>query len=89
MRYYSWINTKYPLIKATRIKLLHFYYELCMIPANTRAVAERVRMFSLLLPLKHDLINTVHWHELTLDWRPLWRIIKKELWPMKRLGDPS
>ncbi|PAV21860.1 ARM repeat-containing [Pyrrhoderma noxium] len=84
-----WINTKYPLIKATRIKLLHFYYELCMIPANPRAVAERVRMFSLLLPLKHDLINTVHWHELTLDWRPLWRIIKKELWPMKRLGDPS
>lgn len=84
-----WLIMKYPLVKSIRIKLLQFYYELCMIPASPRVVAERVKMFSLLLPQRHDLINEIHSHEFTLNWRPLWRVLKKELWCMERLQDPS
>ena len=72
---------KYPIAKATRVKLLEYYYELCVLPTESRLINERVRMFSALLPTNRDSVLSLDTNELILDWRPLWRVVKKELWP--------
>ncbi|THH09871.1 hypothetical protein EW145_g1718 [Phellinidium pouzarii] len=86
----TWLLMRYPISKAKRIKLLHYYYELCLVPGTEpHLIRERTKMFSALLPQKHDSMALIESQDLELDWRPLWRILKKELWPMKRLHDPS
>ena len=60
-----------------------------MIPSEKHLVHERVTMFLTLLPHKRDSILSLDTNDLVLDWRPLWRILKKELWPLKRLLDPT
>ncbi|EJD04282.1 uncharacterized protein FOMMEDRAFT_167503 [Fomitiporia mediterranea MF3/22] len=85
----TWLLLKYPIVKAKRIKLLQYYYNLCVVPADSHLVNERVKMFAALLPHKRDYLASLGVKDLVLDWRPLWRVLKKELWPMKRLMDPS
>ncbi|KAL5534546.1 hypothetical protein ACEPAG_1009 [Sanghuangporus baumii] len=85
----TWLLMKYPITKATRVKLLKYYYELSIIPAESHLVNERVRMFSALLPPKRDSVLSIDTNDLILDWRPLWRIVKKELWPTMRSLNPS
>ena len=80
---------KYPVPKDSRVKLLKYYYELCIVPTESHVVNERVKMFSALLPHKYDSVMSLDTKDIVLDWRPLWRILKKELWPTTSIADPS
>ena len=76
------------MAKATRIKLIHYYYEMCLVPGiQPHLIRERSRMLGQLLPHNRDFLVKIDTNDLVLDWKPLWRVLKKELWPYKRLHD--
>lgn len=79
---------RYPVAKATRIKLVHYYYELCLVPGlEPHLLRERSRIFYHVLPRKRDFLVKIDTSDIVLDWKPLWRLLKKELRPLKRLND--
>ena len=81
----SWLLGKYPLLNATRAKLVHFYYELCLMPGidylMIRGWANLIYKLLSPQPASRRLSTT----DLQLPWQPLWRVLQKELWPKKRL----
>lgn len=82
---YSWLQLRYPMSTFTRAKLVRFYYELCLIPGlDVRVIRSWADMISRLLGKtgKRKLEST----DLHLPWRPLWKLLCKELFPKKRLG---
>ncbi|KAH8120588.1 hypothetical protein DFH11DRAFT_1838384 [Phellopilus nigrolimitatus] len=85
-----WILLRYPMSKPTRVKLIHYYYELCLVPGvDSHLIRERVQMLSSLIPHRRDSLITLDTKDIVLDWQPLWRVLKKELWPMKRLHETT
>lgn len=40
-----------------------------------------------MLPRPHDHLVKLNSDDLVLDWKPLWRVLKKDLWPYKRVHD--
>ncbi|GLB36441.1 putative protein with domain of unknown function (DUF3437) [Lyophyllum shimeji] len=85
-----WLLMRYPMPKSTRARLARLYYELSLIPGVeprvTRAWAD---MLSRLLASKPGSKRKLEPSDLQLPWQPLWRVLQKELWPMKRIQDPS
>ena len=78
---------RYPLDKAMRIKLIHYYYELCLVPGIEPALLrEFITTLSRLLPKRRAMV-LLKVEEVQLEWQPLWRVLKRELWPLKRIGD--
>jgi proteasome activator subunit 4 len=88
-RFYSWLHMRYPMPKSTRAKIVRIYYEMCLIPAtepyNIRGWAE---MLSRLLTPKAPK-RKLDAKDLQLPWQPLWSVIKKWLWPKKRVNDSA
>ncbi|EMD41612.1 hypothetical protein CERSUDRAFT_110183 [Gelatoporia subvermispora B] len=85
-----WLLMRYPMAKSTRAKLVRLYYEMCLIPGmEPRVIRSWADMLSRLCANKSDNIRKLEPSDLQLDWRPLWRVLKRELWPKKRLQDTS
>jgi proteasome activator subunit 4 len=86
----SWLLMRYPMAKTTRAKLVRLYYELCLLPAvEPRIIRGWADMISRLLANKSCLKRKLEAEDLQLPWQPLWRALQKEIWPLKRLLDPS
>lgn len=85
-----WLLMHYPMPKTTRAKLVQLYYELCLVPGiEPRVVRSWADMLARLISNKPDHRRKLENTDLQLDWRPLWRVLQKELWPKKRLHDVS
>ncbi|KAH7915111.1 armadillo-type protein [Hygrophoropsis aurantiaca] len=84
-----WLSMRYPMTTSVRAKLVRFYFELCILPGiQARVIRSWADMVSHLLADKagHRKLET---KDLQLPWKPLWRTLRKELFPKKRLIDPS
>lgn len=80
----------YPMPKTARAKLVRLYYELCLVPGvEPRVIRSWADMLSRLLSNKPEHRRKLEATDLQLSWRPLWRVLQKELWPKKRLQDSS
>jgi len=85
-----WLLMHYPMPKTMRAKLVRLYYELCLVPGvEPRVVRSWADMLARLLSNRPDHRRKLEVTDLQLPWRPLWRVLQKELWPKKRLHDPS
>ncbi|KAG7099513.1 hypothetical protein E1B28_001358 [Marasmius oreades] len=85
-----WLSMRYPLKKTTRAKLVRLYYELCTLPGlDPRVSRSWADMVSRLLSNKPGSKPKLESSDLELSWKPLWRALKKELWPKKRIEDTS
>ncbi|KAL0578024.1 Proteasome activator BLM10 [Marasmius crinis-equi] len=85
-----WLSMRYPMKKSTRAKLVRLYYELCTLPGmDPRVTRSWADMVSRLLLSKAGSKRKLESSDLELPWRPLWRALKKELWPKKRIEDTS
>jgi proteasome activator subunit 4 len=81
---------RYPMHKTTRAKLVHLYYELCLVPGvEPRVLRSWADMLSRLLANKPGLKRKLETTDLELPWKPLWRVLQKELWPKSSLEDSS
>ena len=81
---------RYPMPKTTRAKLTRLYYELCLVPGiEPRVMRSWADMLSRLICNKPDSRRKLDATDLQLPWRPLWRVLQKELWPKKRMHDSS
>lgn len=87
---YSWMLMRYPMHKTTRAKLVRLYYELCLVPGvEPRVLRSWADMLSRLLANKPGLKRKLETTDLELPWKPLWRVLQKELWPKSSLEDSS
>ena len=76
--------------KSTRAKLTRLYYELCLVPGiEPRVMRSWADMLSRLICNKPDSRRKLDTRDLQLPWKPLWRVLQKELWPKKRMHDSS
>ena len=81
---------RYPMPKTTRAKLTRLYYELCLVPGiEPRVMRSWADMLSRLICNKPDSRRKLDAADLQLPWKPLWRVLQKELWPKKRMHDSS
>lgn len=81
---------RYPIPKTTRAKLARLYYELCLVPGLApRIIRSWADMLSRLLSSKPDQRRKLEPSDLQLPWKPLWRAMQMELWPKRRLHEPS
>ncbi|KIJ68675.1 hypothetical protein HYDPIDRAFT_106916 [Hydnomerulius pinastri MD-312] len=79
-----WMQMRYPMTTSTRAKLVRFYYELCLLPGlDVRVIRNWADMISRLLG--KNVKRRLESKDLQLSWRPLWRVLYKELFPKKRL----
>jgi len=81
---------RYPMKKTTRATLVRLYYELCLVPGiEPRVLRSWADMLSRLLSNKPGLKRKLEFTDLELPWKPLWRILQKELWPKGNLEESS
>ena len=81
----SWLQLRYPITTSTRVKLVRFYYELCLIPGlDVRVLRSWADMISRLLGKTGK--RRLESKDLHLPWFPLWQVLYKELFPKKRLA---
>lgn len=81
---------RYPMQKSTRAKLVRLYYELCLVPGvEPRVLRSWADMLSRLLANKPGIKPKLDLTDLTLPWKPLWRVLQKELWPKSTLDDST
>ena len=81
---------RYPMQKSTRAKLVRLYYELCLVPGvEPRVLRSWADMLSRLLANKPGIKPKLDVTDLTLPWKPLWRVLQKELWPKTTLDDST
>ena len=80
----------YPMPSTTRAKLIRVYYELCVLPGiDPRSTRNWSDTLSRLIGSKYAGLRKVDPADLQLPWQPLWRVIKKELWPKSPSSDNS
>jgi len=78
---YSWLLLRYPVSKSLRAKLVRLYYELALIPGIEPRISRAwVEMTRKLLAHKADGKKKLDASDLILPWKPLWRVVEKELW---------
>ena len=86
----SWLLMRYPMQKSTRAKLVRLYYELCLVPGiEPRVLRSWADMLSRLLANKPGIKPKLDATDLDLPWKPLWRVLQKELWPKTTLDDST
>ena len=86
----SWLLMRYPMQKSTRAKLVRLYYELCLVPGiEPRVLRSWADMLSRLLANKSGMKPKLDATDLALPWKPLWRVLQKELWPKTTLSDST
>lgn len=77
---------RYPMPKTIRAKLVRLYYELCLVPGiEARVTREWADMVSRLICNTPGLKRKLEVQDLQLPWQPLWRSLKRELWPKTRI----
>ncbi|KAG6817600.1 hypothetical protein H0H87_006228 [Tephrocybe sp. NHM501043] len=85
-----WLLMRYPMSKSTRAKLVRLYYELSLVPGlEPRVIRSWTDMLSRLLASKPGSKRKLESTDLELPWQPLWRALQKEIWPKKRIQEPS
>ncbi|KAF8274047.1 hypothetical protein EI94DRAFT_1714621 [Lactarius quietus] len=85
-----WLLMRYPIPVRIRAKLVRLYYELCILPGvEPRLIRSWAGVISRLLAGKSDSRRKLEPEDLQLPWRPLWRVLQKELWVKTRFQDPS
>ncbi|KAI9462941.1 hypothetical protein F5148DRAFT_1212253 [Russula earlei] len=85
-----WLLMRYPVPVQIRAKLVRLYYELCILPGiEPRLIRNWADMLSRLLAGKLDTHRKLEPEDLQLPWRPLWRVLQKEIWPKTRFQDQS
>ncbi|KAI0702440.1 ARM repeat-containing protein [Cytidiella melzeri] len=83
-----WLLMRYPMPKTTRAKLARLYYELCVLPGlEPRVIRSWADMLSRLLSNKPDQRRKLESSDLQLPWKPVWRVLQRELWPKRRVHD--
>jgi proteasome activator subunit 4 len=81
---------RYPIPIRIRAKLVRLYYELSILPGiEPRLIRSWADMLSRLLAGKSDVRRKLEPEDLQLPWKPLWRVLQKELWIKTRFQDPS
>lgn len=86
----SWLLMRYPVSKSLRAKLIHLYYELCLLPGiEPRITRSWADMLSRLLASKSDSRRKLEPQDLQLPWKPLWKVLQKELWIKSNLYESS
>ena len=86
----SWLSLRYPISVSTRAKLVRLFYELVLLPGiEPRIIRSWVDDLSRILANKGDAPRKIEPEDLQLPWRPLWRALRKELWPKKRAYESS
>jgi proteasome activator subunit 4 len=86
----SWLLMRYPVPVRIRAKLARLYYELCILPGiEPRLIRSWADMFSRLLAGKSDSRRKLEPEDLQVPWKPLWRVLQREIWPRTRFQDPS
>lgn len=81
---------RYPLPAATRKALVKVYYSLAVTPGSEpRLMRGWADMLNRLIPRKSGSRPKLLASELQLDWRPLWAIIKKQVWTSASDADDS
>ncbi|KAJ7225864.1 hypothetical protein GGX14DRAFT_422660 [Mycena pura] len=77
-----WLLMRYPISKTLRAKLVRLYFELILLPGiEARTCRNWVHMFNRVLANKPGARRKLEPADLQLPWQPLWRMVKKELWP--------
>lgn len=85
-----WLLMRYPITRPVRAALVKFYYELILVPGmEPRIIRTWADMIQRLLASKPGLKRKLELDDLQLPWEPLWRIMRKELWPKGRTHDTS
>jgi proteasome activator subunit 4 len=85
-----WLLMRYPVPIRIRAKLARLYYELCTLPGiEPRLIRSWADMFSRLLAGKSDTRRKLEPQDLELPWKPLWRVLQRELWIGTRFHDLS
>ncbi|EIW86450.1 hypothetical protein CONPUDRAFT_78796 [Coniophora puteana RWD-64-598 SS2] len=84
-----WLMLKYPIQISTRKQLVQLFYELSLLPGiEPRITRSWVNMVSRLTSNK-GIQRQLYADGFRLSWVPLWRVLKKELFPKERLtGNP-
>ncbi|KAG9233361.1 putative proteasome activator complex subunit 4 [Amylocarpus encephaloides] len=83
----GWLNLKFEIMRALRVKLVKLYYMLALAPGMDYTAAERFEsMFRTLTKRKHYLKPG---DDLILDWRPLWKEIKSIVLPQEMATNQS
>ncbi|KAF8527908.1 ARM repeat-containing protein [Hysterangium stoloniferum] len=87
----GWLLLRYPVPTAMRVSLLKLYYELILVPGMDPVL---VRGWADMLVKLIDnrgpgSKRKLHLSDMELDWRPLWKVLLKELFPKKRGLDNS
>ena len=81
---------QYPIPTTTRAKLVRLYYELAVLPGVEPGVVRQwAEMLTRLIANTSRAPRKLEAEDLQLPWQPLWRALRKELWPKKRLQDNS
>lgn len=81
---------RYPISKPLRAKLVRLYYELCLLPGiEPRVTRSWADMLSRLLSSKSDSRRKLEPEDLQLPWKPLWRVLQKEIWVESTLYEPT
>lgn len=69
---------------------MRLFYELVLLPGiEPRLIRSWVDDLSRVLANKGDAPRKLEPEDLQLPWRPLWRALRKELWPKKRAYESS
>lgn len=69
---------------------MRLFYELSLLPGiEPRLIRSWVDDLSRILANKGDTPRKIEPENLQLPWRPLWRVLQKELWPKKRAYESS
>ncbi|KAH7104315.1 ARM repeat-containing protein [Auriculariales sp. MPI-PUGE-AT-0066] len=85
-----WLLMRYPMPRPVRAGLVKFYYQLILVPGmEPRVVRIWADMIQRLLATKPGMKRKLEPEDLQLDWEPLWRVLRKELWPKGRNSDSS
>ncbi|KIY51336.1 hypothetical protein FISHEDRAFT_37321 [Fistulina hepatica ATCC 64428] len=85
-----WLLLHYPMSKPVRVRLVHFYYELSLVPGvDTRTIRGWVDLLNRVLGDKPGQRRKLEPTDLQLPWRPLWRALQRELFPMARTENIS
>ncbi|KAF9056661.1 hypothetical protein BJ165DRAFT_1362353 [Panaeolus papilionaceus] len=85
-----WLLLRYPMQTSTRAKLARLYYELCLLPGvEPRVLRNWADMLSRLVSNGAGHKRKIEPKDLELPWQPLWRVVKKELWPKAALDEST
>lgn len=81
---------RYPLPRTTRAALVKMYYELIVSPGSEpRLLRGWADMLGRLIPHKGGSRPKLLPSELQLDWKPLWLLLKKQVWASASDADDS